>query len=200
MNQTNNQPVSITFKNILDTEYTDKLREWRNQDFVRKNMTNHDIIGKEEHEKYIEFLRKSDTNKVFVALNHDEPLAIVTIKINWEEKYVEPGTYIINEDYLGKGYGIIMSYMRLEYIFELMPEGRMRTVILDKNETNINLQKKMGCVFEKHIQVEDNNGGLEQASVFYLTKEMWDAGKGSIEERIEKNFGLGNISRINIKD
>lgn len=200
MNPTYEEPVSITFKNILDTEYTEKLREWRNQDFVRKNMTNHAIIGEDEHAKYIESLRKSDTNKVFLSLNRGEPLAIITIKINWDEKYVEPGTYIINENYLGKGYGIIMSYIRLEYIFELMPEGRMRTVILDKNETNINLQKKMGCVFEKHIQVESADGKQEQASVFYLTKEMWEEGKKSIEERIEKNFGLENIKRINVKD
>lgn len=192
--------TKITFKNLLDTPYTKELRIWRNQDFVRKNMTNHDIIGEEEHEAYLQSLRDNPSNKVFVALNNDEPLAIITIKINPQEGYVEPGTYIINEAYLGKGYGIIMSYMRLEYIFELMPQGRMRTVILDKNERNINLQKKMGCRLEEHIMVEDQHGAKEPASVFYLTKEMWDANKGSIEERIEAAFSMASISRIPVTD
>lgn len=200
MNQTYTETVDIAFKNILNTEYTDELRNWRNQDFVRSNMTNHDIIEKEEHIRYIESLRHSKDNKVFLALNHQEPLAIITIKIHWDENYIEPGTYIINEKYLGKGYGIIMSYFRLEYIFELMPEGKMKTTILDKNERNISLQKKMGCVFEKNIIVADINGKQEAASVYSLTKEEWDKHKGDIEERIERSFGLKNIKRININD
>lgn len=194
------QAVHITFQNILDTSYTKKLREWRNQDFVRKNMTNHDIISESEHEAYIDSLRKSDTNQVFLACNHGEPLAIVTIKINREEHYVEPGTYIINEDYLGKGFGIIMSYMRLEYIFELMPEGRMRTVILNTNERNLSLQKKMGCVLEEEIMVRDQKGNEEPASVLYLTKEAWDQNKISIEKRIEDTFGLADIERIPVTE
>lgn len=193
-----NKSVAITFRNILDTEYVGKLREWRNQDYVRWNMVNHDFIGEAEHAAYIEFLRTSKTNKVFLAFNHEEPIAVISIKINWEEGYIEPGMYIVNENNLGRGFGIIMSYIHYEYIFELMPEGQMRKIILNENKTNINLQKKMGCAFEKYIQVQSKNGAPEQASVFYLTKEMWDAGKGSIEEKIDKNFGLHNISKINI--
>lgn len=196
MNQTYTETVDIEFKNILDTEYTDELRNWRNQDFVRNNMTNHDIIEKEEHTRYIESLRENRDNKVFLALNHQEPLAIITMKIHWDENYIEPGTYIINENYLGKGFGIIMSYMRLEYIFELMPQGKMKTTILNKNERNINLQKKMGCVFEKNIMVKDVNGREEAASVYALTKELWDKNKQKIEQRIECNFGFKNIKRI----
>ncbi len=188
----------ITFKNILDTPYTMKLREWRNQDFVRKNMTNHDLIGEEEHKAYIEFLRKSDTDKVFLAMDREMPLAVVTIKINWKEQYVEPGTYIINESYLGKGYGIIMSYFRLEYIFDLMPEGRMRTVILDSNERNISLQKKMGCELEEHFMVEDKEGRKEPAAAYSLKKARWDKKKGSIAERIDARFGMENIERFSL--
>lgn len=200
MNRTYMKTVNIVFKNILNTEYTDELRNWRNQDFVRNNMINHNLIEKEEHVHYIESLRHSKDNKVFLALNHQEPLAIITVKIHWDENYIEPGTYIINEKYLGKGYGIIMSYFRLEYIFELMPEGKMKTIILDKNKRNINLQKKMGCIFEKNITVTDVNGKQEVASVYSLTKEMWDINKGNIEERIEHSFGLKNIKRININE
>lgn len=199
MNTEDRQAVHITFQNILDTPYTKKMREWRNQDFVRKNMTNHDMIGEQEHENYINSLRESDTNQVFLACDRGEPLAIITIKINREENYVEPGTYIVDEKFLGKGYGIIMSYMRLEYIFDLMPQGRMRTVILNTNERNLSLQKKMGCVPEEQIMVRDQKGREEPATVLYLTRENWEANKGSIAQRIEDNFGLENIDRIEVK-
>jgi len=190
------ESTHITFKNILDTPYTEELREWRNQDFVRENMTNHDLIGEEEHRAYLDSLRRSDTNKVFLAMNHADPLAVVTMKINWEEQYVEPGTYIINQKYLGNGYGIIMSYFRLEYIFDLMPSGRMRTVILDKNERNISLQKKMGCEQESHFMVEDKNGNQEPAAAYSIKKDRWDIEKISIAKRIDEKFGMENIERF----
>ena len=75
----------------------------------------------------------------------------------------------------------------------------MRTTILQKNERNINLQKKMGCEWEADIEVEDQNGQKENAVVLALRKQQWDANKKSIEERIENNFGMKNIRRIAIE-
>ena len=75
----------------------------------------------------------------------------------------------------------------------------MKTTILDKNEKNINLQKKMGCVFEKSIMAADANGKEEPASVYFLTKEAWDKNKEEIEERLERDFGLKNIARIPVE-
>ena len=196
MNPICEEQYDITFRNIFDTPYVQTLREWRNQDFVRKNMTNHAVITPEEHEEYMRGLEHSSTNKVFLAFYKGEPLAVITMKYNPEENYMEPGMYIINEKFLGKGFGIVMSYVRLEYIFTCLPEGRMRTLILEKNQTNRNLQEKMGCMLTERVMVQAQNGEEEPACVYYLTRQAWENNKAAIEERIAQNYDLARIGRI----
>lgn len=43
--------------NILDTNYKDEMLSWRNQEFVRKNMRNPEIISIESHRAYLDSLK-----------------------------------------------------------------------------------------------------------------------------------------------
>jgi len=45
----------VNFINILnlDDMYVKKMREWRNQDFVRQRMFNREIITEEEHARLL---------------------------------------------------------------------------------------------------------------------------------------------------
>ena len=36
--------MKISFKNLFDTDYTLVMRDWRNQEFVNKNMVNQGYI------------------------------------------------------------------------------------------------------------------------------------------------------------
>ena len=121
----------IVFKNLLDTPYMQQLRIWRNLDFVRDNMTNKALISHEEHQKYLTMLHNNpDTRKVFVAMQDTIPFGVVNFSIYQESGYIEPGMYLVDSRFLGKGYGMVLQYVRLEYIFTIMPAGRMRTIVL----------------------------------------------------------------------
>lgn len=189
---------TISFENILNTEYISVMRKWRNQDFVRRNMTNQDIISEEEHIKYIQMLKEeSDVRKVYVALkNNVIPFAVVNFIINRQEHYIEPGMYIINKDFLGKGYGQIVSYARLEYIFKIMPDGEMRTTILASNNRNIALQTQFGAIEHHKTKVIDGNGIMREASVLYLNKAMWEEKKVQIRSKIVRKFNSIKICEI----
>lgn len=181
--------MHISFKNLFDTEYIYSMREWRNQDFVKKNMVNQDLISEEDHIKYLQMLKdNSDTRKVYVAFADEVPFAIVNFTVFPEERYVEPGMYIIDRNYLGKGLGQVLSYARLEYMFRIMPDGEVRTTILKTNETNLALQRKFGFMDHHTTLVKDGNGFEREALVLFLTKDMWDNTKKEVMKKINGKF------------
>ncbi|MCR5088836.1 MAG: GNAT family N-acetyltransferase [Oscillospiraceae bacterium] len=167
--------ILISLENILESSYAQKVREWRNQDFVRLQMVNQDIITEEQHRKYLDSLKGNKNKESFVVVqNHTAPIGVLNFTINYDENYIEPGTYIVDEALLGKGYGLILNLVKMEYIFRVMPEGEMRTFVLQSNEYNIQLQKKLGAEIRCHRKMRDHYGNEKDAVEMFITKEMWD--------------------------
>lgn len=188
---------SITFQDILDTPYTQELRVWRNLDFVRTNMTNKALIDNATHLKYLTMLRqKRNTRKVFVGLEEGAPFGVVNFAIHKTEGYIEPGMYLMNSSFLGKGYGMAIQYARLEYIFEVMPEGRMRTIVLASNERNQRLQYKSGGILEEHTEVVDEFGHRQTAYVISINREAWMAKRENMKKEIVQRLGDVHLGRI----
>ena len=189
---TNNH--TFTFKNVLDTPFKEQLLSWRNQDFVRENMVDDGIISMENHIKYLERLRTKDDQKVFIAFYDEEPVAVMTFRFN--EGNIESGSYVIHEEDLSKGFGVITGYARFEYIFDKMPGGKMQTVILEHNKKNISLQKNFGCILEGTETIKKSDGTTETALVYTMTKEQWDRQREKIQRLISRIVPVGNIGRI----
>lgn len=189
--------MKISFKNLFDTDYTLVMRDWRNQEFVNKNMVNQGYITEENHIKYLQMLReKKDTRKVYVAFADDKPFAIVNFSFYPEENYIEPGMYIINENFLGKGLGHVLSYAYLEYMFGVMPNGEVHSTILLSNKTNLALKEKFGFSLHHKTTVKDESGVERKASVLYLTKAMWQESKNEIMKKILGKFPSIEIGEI----
>lgn len=190
---------TFTFKDVLDTPYTKQLLTWRNQEFVRKNMMDDSIISMENHEKYLEKLRTTDEQRVFVAFFDDEPVAVMTFRFNENEGNIESGSYVIHEEDLNKGFGVITGYARFEYIFDKLPNGKMRTIILEHNKKNINLQKNFGCVLEGTETLIKSDGTEEKAFVYTMTKRQWERQRDKIQQLISRIVPVENIGRIEIR-
>lgn len=185
---------TFTFKNVLDTPYTEELLVWRNQKFVRKNMVNDGIISMESHRKYIERLHIKDDQKVFIAFFDNEPVVVMTFRFN--EGNIESGSYIIHEEDLSKGFGVITGYARFEYIFNKLPSGKMQTIILEHNKKNIRLQRNFGCVLEDVETVVKSDGTAENAYVYTMTKEKWEKQRDKIQRLISRIVPVENIGKI----
>ena len=192
---------SITFQDIFDTPYTQELRVWRNLDFVRNNMTNKALIDDAAHQNYLAMLRqKRDTRKVFVGLEDGNPFGVVNFAIYKTEGYIEPGMYLMNSSFLGKGYGMAIQYARLEYIFEVMPEGRMRTIVLASNERNQRLQYKSGGILEGNTEVVDEFGHRQEACVISIDRAAWMAKRENMKKEIVERLGDFHFGRIPTED
>ena len=61
----------------LDSETILKIREWRNQEFVKKNMYSQHEITQEEHLKYIDNIRNDNNRGLFVFYLDDEFLYLL---------------------------------------------------------------------------------------------------------------------------
>lgn len=184
----------VYFKDVLDTSYTMTLLEWRNQEFVRENMLNNTAITMEQHKNYLDLLEKDKTQRVFIAFFREEPVAVMTMKKR--DGYIETGSYLVHEDDMGKGLGVITGYARMEYVFNVMPEGEMRTVILGHNKKNLSLQKNFGCELREVTEVTKSDGTREQLYLYTMNRNSWDKKKERILKMINRLIPCESIRWI----
>lgn len=184
----------VYFKDVLDTPYTMSMLEWRNQEYVRENMLDNIPISIEQHKKYLDYLSKEKTQRVFITFFQDEPVAVMTMK--HRDGYIETGSYLIHEDDMGKGIGVITGYARMEYVFKVMPQGEMRTVILGHNKKNLSLQKNFGCELREVTETTKSDGTKESLYLYTMDKRSWDSKKEKILKMINRLVPVESISWI----
>lgn len=125
----------------LDNDTVMKLREWRNQPFVKEMMFSQHDITEEEHRKYIEALKKDKNRGLFVFYLDKEPFAVLQYELNQKDRTVVTGSYLVDKQYQIMGYGCIMNYMIhvIEYCY--LEADISYAEILDSNIEGIRLQK-----------------------------------------------------------
>ncbi|MBQ6385754.1 MAG: hypothetical protein IJJ38_06270 [Lachnospiraceae bacterium] len=171
-----------------------EVRHWRNQEFVRNNMVDNMPISEEQHAAFLEKLKTDQDRKVFVLFFDEEPAAVMTMKFDREKREIESGSYLIAEDTQGSGLGVILGYARMEYIFRAMPDGVMRTFVLQHNQKNDSLQRSFGCEFVREMTVQKSDGTSEKANVYRMTREQWEERKGRISRAVSRLVPIENIT------
>lgn len=184
----------VYFKDVLNTPYAMKMLEWRNQKYVRENMLDNMPISVEQHRAYLDYLKKEKEQRVFITFYHDKPVAVMTMK--HRNGFIETGSYLIHEEDMGKGLGVITGYARMEYVFKKMPEGEMRTVILGHNKKNLSLQKNFGCELREIIKTTKSDGTTESLYLYTMNKLLWDKKKDKILRIINRLVPVNEISWI----
>lgn len=142
----------------LDDVTIMKIREWRNQPFVRNMMFSQQEITEEEHINYIAALKQDDNRGLFVFYLDDEPFAVFQYKFNQTDKTVVTGSYLIDRQYQVMGYGGIMNYMinLIEYCY--LKADISYAEILDSNAEGLRLQKHyngtLDTILKNHIVID----------------------------------------------
>ena len=186
----------LRFENINDSEYKYEVRNWRNQEFVRKNMINSTEISTEQHEAYLNMLKISESQRVYIAMLDEQPIAIMTFRIYKDKNKIVSGSYLIKEKYLGKGFGALLGYVRMEYIFNKLPNGKMSTLVMQSNRKNLQLQKDFGCRVSNEEDFVRENGYKDKLITLEMTHKEWLSKKPMIERAIGRLISLENISLI----
>jgi RimJ/RimL family protein N-acetyltransferase len=140
----------IVFKNILECDDNLKrsLREWRNQPFIREQMTTTHEISESEHAAWLASLQNGNSKKTFVAFLGDTPFGVCNLALDGEF-----GFYVFDKNLLGFGLGYRMCD---EFLKLIHGSGDIKTVksrVIKSNEKSLGLHKKLGfCVYDEDEQ------------------------------------------------
>ncbi len=181
MNHGNNnytiKDIRFALLNKLPYEYGLKLLEWRNQKFVRDKMFNDKVIALNEHIEYI----KKHGNNILIGFNNEKPFCVINF-IYYDVSGIELGYYLIDNELIGSGFGAIMEFFSLCYIFEVekkIPCVFCRT--LESNSSVVNLHKRFGYSFV--------GKGITNSKTYILQRicnKDWIKAKPSVEKLIKK--------------
>lgn len=174
--------TEIEFKDILNTTggIKKKVREWRNQDEVRKFMLSQEYITEEEHFNWLDNLQKDKSKKFWVVFVEKTPIGTVNLnKINKETLTSYWGFYIGEQSYRNKGYGKKILFKLLKIFFEDMGFQTLYTEVLSKNEKALGIYKKFGFMEKEEI----NNNCKENFEKIKLefTRNNWEDKKRFIK-------------------
>lgn len=181
--------TKINFANLLDADEKMKMevRTWRNYDFVRENMFNTHIISEDEHKEYLERLKKSISDKQYIAFCGMEPFGVINTHTDFKGKRLEFGYYLTDEKYVNGGFGAILEYVLLEHAFF---DLRLDTVFcrtLSTNKKVIALHKRFGF---------DVSLGDEQLCYQNISAGKWREKREFIKNIISNIFTVADIGKL----
>ncbi len=130
----------------LDEETINKIRQWRNSDFVRTKSLNQHIITPEEHKNFIEKLKQNPNRGLFVFYLDNEPFAVYHYSLNPETNSISGSNYLTDEDYHYLGYGEILHHFSRIIIFEFFKVDYEEGEILDTNKKFIATCQKYNTI------------------------------------------------------
>ena len=93
----------------LSNEKFKKIREYRNQNYIREVSLNSSLISEKEHYEYKELLEKEDNYFAFLIINDDKDYGVISFKKNKDESFTV-GDYLVDEKYKYEGGGIVNRY------------------------------------------------------------------------------------------
>jgi RimJ/RimL family protein N-acetyltransferase len=175
----------INFKN-LDKKTQMKILKWRNQFFVRKSMITNNIISEEEHIKFLILLNHSKEKQNYLFFFNNKPIGVFYYSFK-NHLECEFGYYLIDENFVSSGYGILIEYIALKIFFEKNENYSKKFFCRTRKDNSkvINLHKKLGFLSEKEIFI-NNNTYLHQE----IDKITWDKNKETIRNMLEKVFKI----------
>lgn len=186
--------MSISFINILDVniEIQMQVRNWRNDDNIRKHMLNSHIITQQEHENWLKSLAKTDKNIFFLAFLNENIIGVMSIiNADYINKVCSWGQYL-NPKYLGFGLGFFLEYYFLNYIFDNFEFEKINSEILSNNIKNIKLHEKLGFVLEAKNTSTRRKEKIDM-NYYNIRKIDWQIFSKKLEEKA-KEIPLVNCS------
>ena len=145
----------ITLKSITLND-TNKIIEWRNKDWVRKNFILQELLTEEVHWEW--FANKIQTCKViqFIVQRNDNAKKIGSVylrDVDYEHKKAEFGIFIGEEDSVGSGYGTEAVNLITEFGFNKLKLHSIYLRVLAENKNAIKCYQKAG--FKQKTTYED---------------------------------------------
>lgn len=178
----------------LDEETIKQIRNWRNQDFVRKMMYTQHEISEQEHLGFVENLKKDPNRGLFVYYLDEEPFGVFQYVWNREEESIRTGWYLTKEEYQDMGYGVFLRFFSLEIIYKVLKAKQVVGEVLGSNEKALLYYGKPDRIEKNGVMI---NGQAQDICYFFVTSEQWEEinrkEKKLVEQLVDCSHYLDNI-------
>ena len=123
------------------------ILNWRNQDLVRLNMYNHEVIDLDTHMKWFASILEKENCQYFIYEQNQKPLGVLSFsEIDKKNKKATWAFY--SGDTTVRGVGSEMEQLALEYAFNELHLNKLYCEVLEFNNAVINFHRKFGFKIE----------------------------------------------------
>ena len=178
----------LNFGNLRSIEESDLqlILNWRNDEKVRKNMYNENLISHTEHVNWWNSILISDNKKYLIYENFSIPLGVIgfteidkkNLKVNWNF-YSNPVAPV--------GIGSFMEFLALDYAFSILEVNKVNCEVLIQNKSVIALHEKFGFKIEgvltDHILKNDK---FHDVVLMSIKTNEWNLKKYNLELTLKK--------------
>ena len=161
---------------------------WRNSERVRANMYTDHIISLEEHQTWVKKIKDEPTIDYLICEFQNHPIGLVNFtNIDKNNNKCYWGFYL-GETATPLGSGGALSFISMEYIFEIVDIRKVCSEVLSFNNKSLKLHKRLsfqeeGC-FKKHIY---KNLEYQDVICLALFQEDWLQNKNDIAKIVFRN-------------
>ncbi len=157
----------------MEFEDCGMIVNWRNKDRVRSNYIYREKISLSEQEKY--YREQVQTGKVYHYVcclrENDRPFGCMVLKdMREEERQIEFGSFIGEDDCVGLGLGGEISVVGYRYVFDNFPVDRIVLEIMADNKASMFSHGKGGAKPYKKADAVMCSDGIRRDMVLY---EVW---------------------------
>lgn len=127
--------MEVHLRLMTETD-TEKIVNWRNQDFVRQNFISQELFTTEGHRKWIEEqVKPGHVVQFIICLTDGREIGSVYLRdIDRKAGTAEYGIFIGERDALGCGYGTQAAGLALDYGFETLQLRKVFLRLLKENK------------------------------------------------------------------
>lgn len=170
---------------ITDTE---RIVNWRNQDFVRKNFIYQDLFTKEGHMLWIRTqVEPGHVVQFIICLQGGREIGSVYFRdIDRESGTAEYGIFIGEKDVLGSGYGTAAAEKALDYAFAKLHLHKVFLRFLSDNVGAWKSYERAGFRMTNRTETVMTQQGEREVRFMEIDRGMWEAnhtvGESGMEE------------------
>ncbi|MEX6674699.1 UDP-4-amino-4,6-dideoxy-N-acetyl-beta-L-altrosamine N-acetyltransferase [Pseudomonas sp. W2Oct36] len=174
----------------LPVEQQARVRQLRNQPDVRKFMYTDHEISEAEHLNWLEALRSSSRQQVFVVVLEAAPVGVVSLSAINRTHGTAEWAFYLDTTLQGKGLGSQVELWLLDYAFGAAGLEKLNCEVLEINPAVIKMHQKFGFVVEgvrrEHIVRDGKRIG---AVLLGITKREWQAQRPRVLAAVERIAG-----------
>ena len=183
------QYKTVRLENIFSAEETIpmKIREWRNLPEIRKVSLNQTEITEEEHLAWLNKIRKSLSDFVFIIYSDKIPCGVVQLNhYSPERKEAYASAYIL-KDLAPVGTGIISEYLLNIFFFHHLKGKLLHCEVLGENKRVLRFNQLLGYHIAKTRYEEIKTGKKSSRQMIYemqMSAEDWHKQSIILEQMI----------------